>query len=180
MTDETSKEEKMSDPNRCISCAGANCSEMEKLRGICNFCERKWKEQQAMKDKPMSPETSKQPMDHRIEQAAKEIVEKVRTGIVWGDEGIAAIISRHLSNEWVKCSDRLPEDDKPVLISHVVKGGGVLLRDINGDFVWFARYDGERWKRADGFSDDKLFHGEVTHWMPLPAPPSASTQGESK
>jgi hypothetical protein len=126
-----------------------------------------------MKDKPISPE----PMDHRIEQAVREIVEYgtwptmtyPRMDDVRGV--IAAIISRHLS-EWVKCST--DEENKR------------LREALNRIIGKCGPSPSGRFRRLD-----KLFgelHDIYTQAMypeeyakaNLPAPPSASTQGESK
>lgn len=58
-------------------------------------------------------------------------------------------------NQWIKCSDRLPESNKLVLVFHEIWG------------VHIDKYDGElkQWRYdRDRFPSN-------THWMPLPAPP---------
>ena len=57
------------------------------------------------------------------------------------------------ATDWVKCSERMPELDVPVL---VVNQNGIDLGVI---------YDGDDWFLADA-------EREITHWMPLPAPPT--------
>ena len=56
------------------------------------------------------------------------------------------------ASDWVKCSERMPEFDVLVL---VVDQNGIDLGAI---------YDGDDWFLADS-------EREITHWMPLPAPP---------
>lgn len=63
--------------------------------------------------------------------------------------------------EWIKCSERLPEQNSRV-IAYTTYGGVVYdmhyLWDAYPDTVWMTHHS--RWG------------GEVTHWMPLPEPPS--------
>ena len=58
-----------------------------------------------------------------------------------------------LATDWVKCGERMPELDVPVL---VVDQNGIDLGVI---------YDGDDWFLADA-------EREITHWMPLPTPPT--------
>ena len=57
---------------------------------------------------------------------------------------------------WIKCSDRLPEFNKEVLVT-------------NGKFI----YIGELWENDYGFVSAGEFMRiyKVTHWMPLPELP---------
>ena len=68
--------------------------------------------------------------------------------------------------DWIKCTDRMPPDMEPVMVT--VKGK--LGKDIMKDVVWNAQNSG--WAYDDGadcliYLDDSL---EVTHWMPYPEP----------
>ncbi|EKS1846891.1 DUF551 domain-containing protein [Cronobacter malonaticus] len=76
-------------------------------------------------------------------------------------------------SEWIKCSERMPELDTVVI-------GGFLGWDGNFVYDCFARSskasdDGwvwvycEQFGRGDWLHDDEY---EITHWMPLPAPPA--------
>ena len=58
------------------------------------------------------------------------------------------------ATDWVKCSERMPEFDVPVLVH---TGNGMEI-DHTYDF-------------GDGVSFYSDLYGELTHWMPLPAPP---------
>ena len=60
-----------------------------------------------------------------------------------------------LATGWVKCSERMPELDVPVLVH---TGNGMDI-DHTYDF-------------GDGVSFYDDLYGEFTHWMPLPAPPT--------
>ena len=71
------------------------------------------------------------------------------------DAGIWADASKlTLATDWVKCSERMPELDVPVLVH---TGSGMRI-DKAYDF-------------GDGVSFYEDLYGDVTHWMPLPAPP---------
>ena len=67
---------------------------------------------------------------------------------------VITVITNELTpaTDWVKCSERMPED-----------GSSVLVVDQNGIDLGF-KYDGDDWFLADA-------EREITHWMPLPAPP---------
>ncbi len=58
------------------------------------------------------------------------------------------------ATDWVKCSERMPELDVPVLVH---TGSGMRI-DKAYDF-------------GDGVSFYEDLYGDVTHWMPLPTPP---------
>ena len=60
-----------------------------------------------------------------------------------------------LATGWVKCSERMPELNVPVLVH---TGNGMDI-DHTYDF-------------GDGVSFYDDLYGEFTHWMPLPAPPT--------
>ena len=61
--------------------------------------------------------------------------------------------------EWIKCSERMPDDFEEVLVSD---GANVEVM----------------WRDCDGFWDcwaprnSNIDTDDVTHWMPLPEPPS--------
>ena len=63
------------------------------------------------------------------------------------------------ATDWVKCSDRMPELGVPVLV-------------IGDSTAWVDKaYDSD-----DGVSFYEDNYGRVTHWMPLPAPPTEVEQ----
>lgn len=62
---------------------------------------------------------------------------------------------------WIKCSDRLPERYKKVLI--ITEFGEIYVAEPNNDF--------SSWE----YSSCCGCHTEcATHWMPLPEPPKES------
>ena len=69
---------------------------------------------------------------------------------------VITVITNELTpaSDWVKCSERMPEIDVPVLVH---TGNGMDI-DHTYDF-------------GDGVSFCDDLYGEFTHWMPLPAPP---------
>lgn len=70
-------------------------------------------------------------------------------------------------SEWIKCSDRLPK---------LASGDP----ECTGYVLVYQTYFGSRFVQAfhdcadDAWYDEQgeLIDGEVSHWMPLPAPPS--------
>ena len=66
--------------------------------------------------------------------------------------------------KWIKCSDRFPEHDQ---YSLCWDGTDIYLLKFE------QRSDGRHKKRYGIFDccDDNYFN-EITHWMPLPEPPS--------
>lgn len=67
-------------------------------------------------------------------------------------------------SEWISVEDRLPAPDQ-VLVRHIKPRLGVPSA-----FYTTAYFeDGEGWMYWDG---DKPISHPVTHWMPLPAPPT--------
>lgn len=64
--------------------------------------------------------------------------------------------------EWIKCSDRMP-DDGPV----------IGFEEETGD-VYYYHYDAEEdiFVFSNFMGEHVCDHGDVTHWMPLPPPPT--------
>jgi len=58
--------------------------------------------------------------------------------------------------EWIKVSDRLPNDDQIVLVWGCSTHPDLLIFR-NGNFI-------------DQYTDDEIMTG-ITHWQPLPEPP---------
>lgn len=74
---------------------------------------------------------------------------------------------------WIKTSERLPDEDVPVWIHE--PGGPMLIAcvTIDGDGWYWSRcydwyHDGKEWKCHDSEGDDY----QPTHWQALPDPPS--------
>lgn len=69
---------------------------------------------------------------------------------------------------WIKCSDRLPEDDKTVLAYIKNEGiyfGNFSIKGFSDDtFGFYAATTGS----SEWFYDIDL----ITHWMPLPEKPN--------
>lgn len=62
--------------------------------------------------------------------------------------------------DWISVKDRLPKDQKSVLI---VNGHGVikmasLWKKKSNEWVWL-------------FNGEFKYFNDITHWMPLPEPP---------
>lgn len=74
---------------------------------------------------------------------------------------IEALSCSEFPNNWIPCSERLPEDFQKVLVfwwehSEPMIDTAFWQKDAK-------RFDGQHWVRME----DK-----VTHWMPLPKPPA--------
>ncbi len=64
--------------------------------------------------------------------------------------------------EWIKCSERLPEDVTKVLIAVLNPWGYTVEASW-----WCGGGDPPYWSVGDDMIDVE----HVTHWMPLPEPP---------
>ena len=82
----------------------------------------------------------------------KELDIRIRNG---GDDAIAAV--SELMPRWIPVTDRLPAEDEKVVV-YTEEGTHVAAVDEDG--VWYPSH-GDGW-----------MFPIVSHWMPLPAPPS--------
>ena len=64
--------------------------------------------------------------------------------------------------EWVSVKDRLPTDYTTYIV----------CSDEDGT-VWFMDYYGCGWESCDSDGESKIYKDDITHWMPLPPPPSS-------
>lgn len=72
--------------------------------------------------------------------------------------------------EWIKCSERMPDDEADVLCF-----GQYGDNDIDEECYQFMGWLSSKgikgiWRVSDGDSQNR--RAKVTHWMPLPEPPS--------
>lgn len=65
---------------------------------------------------------------------------------------------------WISVKERLPEQQKPVLVFMSYGKMDVCYLDGEATFRQAVRAEHT--------------NGDVTHWMPLPEPPTADQQGE--
>ena len=70
-----------------------------------------------------------------------------------------------VSNGWISCSVRLPEEAFGCLVT-VIDYETSTQTDFENILPYFVGYDGETWNDADG----KEIPFEVIAWMPLPKP----------
>lgn len=66
--------------------------------------------------------------------------------------------------EWIKCSDRLPENEVDVIV--------LWFKNSIYRAVYIGYFDGDEWHLQLSDYNHKQFNNEhVTHWMPLPELP---------
>ena len=99
------------------------------------------------------------------QESVDEFHDKEEIGVVKGLKlALEKINSQPPADQWIPCSERLPEDDTPCLIT-ITPDFGCM------PFVMAAYYDfdGKVWGYND---DDGWMHRivNVTAWMPLPEP----------
>ena len=71
--------------------------------------------------------------------------------------------------EWIKCSERMPEDGEGVLAFHIEEYQ-VVVCWFPEEEIFVGEYSrGKGWWGRDG---DLEPQPSYTHWMPLPKPPT--------
>ena len=69
-------------------------------------------------------------------------------------------------NDWIKCTDRMPPDMEPVIVTVLWKGNKFVETEVyRSDGCWMKDYDSMDGGGTDYYSDD-----EITHWMSMPSP----------
>lgn len=89
------------------------------------------------------------------------IVEDFINGAQWADE--------HPKNPWISVEERLPEDNKTVLVWF----GGYYTVAVIRDNEWWdctGYQTGGGWSALDKIPD--IACGYITHWMPIPKLPN--------
>lgn len=74
-------------------------------------------------------------------------------------------------SEWIKCVDRLPEWDEVFVLAYGTSEASTQPSVMVGYFKhgwWFELNNGDY--IDGGYGDD--YKAFVTHWQPLPAPPT--------
>lgn len=67
---------------------------------------------------------------------------------------------------WIKCTDRMPPEMEPVIVTVLWKGNKFVETEVyRSDGCWMKDYDSMDGGGTDYYSDD-----EITHWMPMPSP----------
>jgi hypothetical protein len=103
-----------------------------------------------------------------------ELINSVLDYLPWGeimydtDEVIATrLIANGVTlNQWIPVTERLPEEDKKILV--LCKNGAMFV-GVMGKFYGGTEI---RFMTCTALNSTKLLNkGRVTHWMPLPEPP---------
>ncbi len=71
-------------------------------------------------------------------------------------------------SEWIKVTDRLPEDFVDVLVYCIDKQG--FTYEVGEKYCAIDRYCKWQDGSPSSFRTTAFGYGEVTHWMPLPLP----------
>lgn len=81
-------------------------------------------------------------------------------------DSIIEFVKREPDNEWIKCSERLPEEGKDVLFIQKTWGNNIEFKigDFDSKMKW--------WQAGSGVIKNEY----VTHWMPLPEPPKEESR----
>lgn len=96
--------------------------------------------------------------------------EFMRNSALWYENKIAALTSKieeMRKDGWISVKDRLPEEDKWILLT-------------TGNFIGVGKYRRYPWYKEEEqpeWSDEtsEYIHPEPTHWMKLPTPPKPGT-----
>lgn len=96
---------------------------------------------------------------------------------------MAEAIAEHGEKQWIPCSERLPEDIKPVIVTWKNNNPPFYYQHIVGEhFTGVAHYKNDKWFWYSSVTEDVLAeYGrcdseeidgaiEVVAWMPLPQP----------
>lgn len=93
-----------------------------------------------------------------VNKGSKKEYLNVKTRLAWRawKAGVQAVMNtRRGMGKWIKCSERMPEPYEYVLVTDCFVGCEVMR--VNSDGYWGPA--------------KSLYHGDITHWMPLPEPP---------
>ena len=77
--------------------------------------------------------------------------------------------------KWISVNERLPSEKKVIDGETYFKNVAVWVKHLEHEQIAFYDDDAEWWFWAENFLP---VMGEVTHWMPLPEPPTADMRGE--
>ena len=80
-------------------------------------------------------------------------------------EALSKVPTAHHVNEWIPCSERLPEEPFGCLVT-VWDTDPVTMDEFENILPYFVGWDGEQWNDGDGLQCPF----EVIAWMPLPDP----------
>lgn len=93
-----------------------------------------------------------------VNKGSKKEYLNVKTRLAWRvwKAGVrTAMNTSRDKGEWIKCSERMPEPYEYVLVTDGFVGCEVMR--VNSDGYWGPA--------------KSLYHGDISHWMPLPEPP---------
>ena len=113
--------------------------------------------------------------------AGRDTIIKAAIGQTWVVTGYQAVsgevekyseLVNKFASQWISVKDRLPEEDVAVLTY------GQVLNDPPDIIGVKRRYNGDQdWKHTWEPEDRFIYReGDVTHWIPLPKPPTDEEQ----
>lgn len=83
----------------------------------------------------------------------------------WFADFIRAIEKQPKINEWIPCSERLPEEPFGCLVT-IVDTNSATMQDFENILPYIVGYDGKHWNDSDGYR----IPYDVIAWWPLPKP----------
>lgn len=104
-----------------------------------------------------------------LEDAAR-ICELCGYDSIQGAADIRALIGRGAGDGWVRCGERLPENDSLVLIAYNAAYRPRRHGCARRWSIIMARYAGNEWRFLTSKQKNRLIE-RVTHWRPLPPAP---------
>ena len=138
----------------------------------------KWKDR--LEQEPCEDAVSRQAAIDRINKQREHLQPDIYPQDKIGDaayricaEFIERLPSAQPEQQWIPCSERLPEEPYGCLVT-VWDTNPVTMDEFENILPYFVGWDGEQWNDGDG----EQCPFEVVAWMPLPEPYREETERE--